>query len=170
MLGGKDCRTHTPPHQWHTDSDHGTSSSPSPPQYWTGSLIKRKSSVRIIKPQLIRYNWPNHPHNTCINASFKSDNSAQINHLDIDLKPITKLIQMYLSHPIISVHQISIHLNQSFTCSRYQLWTNQTYLQECDRNTKKCLAASVRKSHRWWRFSAAFHTVRSFASHHKLSY
>lgn len=96
MLGGKDCRTHTPPHQWHTDSDHGTSSSPSLLQYWTGSLIKRKSSVKIIKPQIIRYNWPNHPHNTClcINASFKSDNSAQINHLDIDLKPITKQISI----------------------------------------------------------------------------
>lgn len=29
-----------------------------------------KGTVRTIKPQLIRYNCPNHPHITCINASF----------------------------------------------------------------------------------------------------
>lgn len=96
-------------------------------------------------------------------------------HKRVDIKKhhiVTHHIYLYLINPTkyLLWHQISIHLNQSFTCSRYQLWTNQTYLQECDRNTKKCPAASVRKSHHWWRFSVAFHTVRSFASHHKLSY
>lgn len=86
---------------------------------------------------------------------------------------VTHHIYLYLINPIkylLFSSDISVYLNQSFTCSRYQLRTNQTYLQECDRNTKKCLAASVRKSHHWWRFSAAFRTVRSFASHHRLSY